>query len=528
MLGLTSFMLECGGNPIGLTQSEPCQPEYQKSRVLEHGLRFRGVLTIEKLEWLQPLAIKRLNKDIHLRHSGSRIKEGRRPPRDSETPPLEHLYLRPAAKRRIKVTIQGEKLFPFVYLKEKDVLNGLFMMSVDRRYEIVSMDVSTYTDSRKYFGRYRTLRILEDVVKIDRSIQRARGEPETPRDERTPEWFSDMYLKHLANPVMARQRRIVWTPDDSDIEEGTEGKMKNGREHVLRHVPGVEVRSLLAMHAVWIRNDQSNRTSNRVVDLDVWAAWVRRSQMIRIDAWKNGVKWGWFDEEDANGPLSEGELEDVEPVMKRRSKKKTKPKAPQRQARASASTSRAPVRIERPLFYPEEDEAVEQGNVYDPDFSPPSSAPASDWDSDDSRPSRPLTPLDPEIAKVVPAAIFYQPMLPDASFIWLCPVEDCDYRLSLLELNEEHYGHLTRECVRSFKKGRWQLSEQWVQRAFMQLVSKHYEDHLERVGVIMHERGKQTRLEWKSPKHHPPPLVRSRRPILRPDSDEEVKVEQPD
>ncbi|KAH9937701.1 uncharacterized protein B0H18DRAFT_867533 [Fomitopsis serialis] len=524
ILGLTSLMLECGGKPIGLNQSEKYQPEYQESRVSKHGVKFRGVLTIERLDWLQPLARKRLNKDIVLRHVTVSHKEGRRMPRAGETPPLEHLYLRNMPNRRIKVIIQGVKHLPALYLSQ-----------------ILSMDARTYADSRKvrvtvlpprcsshipstqYFGRFRTLRTLERIVKIDDKIKRARGEPQTPRDERTPDWFAKMYKKYLANPAMARQRRIVWNSDDSDVEEDTEGKLRRGREHVLRHVSTAEVRSLMATHAEWILGDQQLRKQNRMLDLDVWAKWVRTSKNARIHAWLDrdpakpdiGVKWGWFDDEDPNGPLSEDELEDEEPPERPRSKRKSKAKL----GRACAGRTGPP--------HPEEEEE-EGGNIYDPDFSPKSSAPASDWESDEPLPCRPGTPVSAAIARLIPSALYHPPVLPDSSFVWVCPVKGCDYELPLLELNEEHYRHLTLEDIQSFKEGRWTLSEQWVQRAFLQLVSKHYDDHMDGLGVVLHKHGNQTHLEWKNPRHHPPSPTRTRRPILRPDSDEEIKVEQQD
>lgn len=441
-------------------------------------------------------------------------------------------------------------------------------------FRLPSAPTSSLTHPQ-YLGRYRTLSILEQIIAIDKQHRSDHGEPERPREERTPHWFAQMYKKHLANTPGAQSRRIVWSSDDSDIADGTEGEMKPGRAHVLRHVPTAEVLSLLATHAEWILDEQRVRVSRtRILDVDVWADWVRTARRVRMDAYKAGVRWGWLDEITPNGPIDSGD-EDVameEPARARpRPKKKAKPKvrpiphslvsdnselhrfplqAPQRQARptASSSSSRAGTSTAQPLFLPESDDDLAQGNVYDPDFSPPSSAPASDWDSDSDSPT---DPVDPELVDRIPVALFYPPMLPDASFVWRCPVGGCDYDLRLLELTDVHYACLIPEDVEAFKRGGWRLGERWVQLAFMRLVSEHYSDHLDRLGIVMWKEGKQvsehrcrfsratvgsrceltlllkTRIAWKNPKAHPPSRQMTRRlPIVRPSSDEDIKAEE--
>lgn len=211
---------------------------------------------------------------------------------------------------------------------------------------MVTMDVSTYTESRKacsfastpttsltysqYLGRYRTLSILERLLEIDKHHRSARGLPELPRDERTPHWFAAMYKKYLANRAEARQRRVVWTVHDSDIREGTAGEMKFGREHVLRHVPTQEILSLLATHADWILEEQQARVSRtQFLDMDVWADWVRTARRVRIDAQKEGVCWGCLDETEPDGPhpRNDEDIEMEEPAPRRpRPRRKAKPK----------------------------------------------------------------------------------------------------------------------------------------------------------------------------------------------------------
>ena len=99
--------------------------------------------------------------------------------------------------------------------------------------------------------------------------------------------------------------------------------------------------------------------------------------------------------------------------------------------------------------------------------------------------------MDPEIRDRLSVAFFYPPTLPDASFVWRCPVGGCDYDLRLLELTDAHYSCLVREHVERFKRGGWRISEQWVQLAFMRLVSAHYKTHLDELGIVMWKEGKQ-------------------------------------
>lgn len=192
-----------------------------------------------------------------------------------------------------------------------------------------STPTSSLTHSQ-YLGRYRALSILEKILAIDKHNRSIRGEPERPREQRTPHWFAEMYKTHLANKLEARKRRIVWTSDDSDIAEGTEGEMRYGREHVLRHVPSTETLSLLATHADWILYEQQQRISRtRFLDMDVWAEWVRTARRVRIDARKGGVRWGCLDEAEPDGPYGheDEDIEMAEPAPARpRARKKAKPK----------------------------------------------------------------------------------------------------------------------------------------------------------------------------------------------------------
>ena len=105
---------------LSLTQSESTQPEYKEfeDRINEHGVRFRGVLTLDTLDWVQPAARKRINKDIRLRHVALHLaKSGDTGTRNLNSPTLEKIYQVSSPNRKIKIIVQCNKLLPALYLK---------------------------------------------------------------------------------------------------------------------------------------------------------------------------------------------------------------------------------------------------------------------------------------------------------------------------------------------------------------------------------------------------------------------------
>lgn len=103
-----------------LTQSETTQPEYKayEERIEKYGVRFRGVLTIETLDWLQHAAIKHISKDIHLRHVALHLKQrGDKGARSLNTPTLQKIYQSSGAfSQKVKIVIQCTKILPALYL----------------------------------------------------------------------------------------------------------------------------------------------------------------------------------------------------------------------------------------------------------------------------------------------------------------------------------------------------------------------------------------------------------------------------
>ncbi|GBE77954.1 hypothetical protein SCP_0108360 [Sparassis crispa] len=528
VLELENVMLECGGEPIGLTECEPCQPEYAVSRIRAYGVRFRGVLKVKKLTWLTPWARKVLEDDVRNRDVQSRISSGGVA---RSTLTLDNIYAR---RLTIKVVVQGVKNMPAIYLFSKLVPNGLLLTSRDRnrQYEVKTMDVSTYKPSRLHLHRYRTLKVMQQLIKLDK--QTNTDDPDgTPVIERTVFWFADLYLKHMAYAASASKQRFVYTSSDSDIEPDTNGQLKEGRQRTLRHLPRAEVLSLLATHAEWILADHSKR-KKKYLNQDAWAEWVVDVRRGRREARNADVRWGVMDDAQLPATLtpegSDADEDDIPAMPRRRGKAKKQKKqtqTPSSRTLSTASGSRSTTHHDVSRYG--KNTSINAPNpttlrTYDSDFSPESTPPASPSSSSASLPSRPSTPPNPEIMALLPIEFMYPPLLP-LHFRWVCPAADCRYMINLLDMSDENCKALSDEDVRKMKAGGWVIRDRWVRRCFKTMVSAHYDDHLDQMGIVMWQEKKQWKIGWKKPQHHPPWPPRRELPAT---SHKGVKIEEED
>ncbi|EED83933.1 predicted protein [Postia placenta Mad-698-R] len=475
VLGLHDFMLEFRGKPIGLTQSEAYQPEYRKESA--ERVRFRGVLEIKSPSWLTLVARKSIEEEIHRRDRVLAERGGRRVP--SKSPDLEWIYRQRGYNANvIKVLIQGMKYLPAVFLMSKEVPNGLRIHS--KHNQLIPLF--------QYLSRYRTLRLLSDLIKVHAQTLSSTGDRTAPREDRTAAWFADLYEEHMSRSYFARTRRLIYDSGDSDIEPRSGGKLKPGHEHILRHIPRAEVLSLLAANAKWVLEEQSARQGNtRFLDIEVWNTWVQESRAARRDAARQGAKWG----RDLVETSSDDSSEDERPPRMMRNKPKSKAST------GSKAVARRSPSISERMVVDNVDLSVLRS--YDPDFSPPSTPDASDSESEHSLPSRPSTPPNPSIYALIHPAFFNPPRLPTDDFTWVCPVDDCHYRIAMLNLTEGNCAKLDPDDAQRLKAGNWRFREIWVQGCFRWMVSCHFEDHLDKEGIVVGEDG---RPEWKNPRHH--------------------------
>ena len=70
-----------------------------------------------------------------------------------------------------------------------------------------------------------------------------------------------------------RQRPIYDSDSDSDVEPGTGGRLKAGREHSLRPVSEKEVLSLIGEHGQWVMDQVKHRKQGKWLDVKVWDRW---------------------------------------------------------------------------------------------------------------------------------------------------------------------------------------------------------------------------------------------------------------
>ncbi|OCH96147.1 hypothetical protein OBBRIDRAFT_800090 [Obba rivulosa] len=478
LLCLEDLQLECRGKPTGLTECEPCQPEYHKGP-LKHGdieVRFRGVLEIENFAWLTHDAREVLQNDLR-----------------SISPyhTLQSLYGKNGTMTGgsgIKVLVQGTKAMAALFLSSKLVPNGLILFSKDRNrcYEVSSMCIETYELSRVVY-----------MVALDKKMRRSKNLAATDVPLRTPDWFVQLYKSYLANDAtqVARTRRIMPPSSDSDTMPGTQDRLRNGRKRTLPHISTAEVMSLLTSQAEWLVSNQRKRIRDRFFNVDVWTEWLPSVKQARREAAQNGVTWGGFNpDEPDDGSGRSGEAEDINvPRPRRRVTKRKRPVGPPLQS-GSAKKRYARQR------YPSSDDMEDAyGRIYDPDFSPPSTPAASS--SEESLPSQASTPTDPALLAHIPSALMEPPPLP-TSYVWVCPLHHCSYRIDLKRLTNENGKGLLEHDKQRLSAGGWNLNEPWVHDCFLQMVSVHYRWHEEQLGIETTWEGNRPKLLWKNPERH--------------------------
>lgn len=133
------------------------------------------------------------------------------------------------------------------------------------------------------------MRTLKDLLKLDGECNH-HADNTTPMHLRTPAWFIDLYMKHMAQAGEARHWRPVFDAD-SDSDVGPNGRMRGNREHILRHVPRAEVCSLFAAHAEWVVGDLELGRA-QWLDLESWRAWINDIARTRKLAAREGISWG--------------------------------------------------------------------------------------------------------------------------------------------------------------------------------------------------------------------------------------------
>ncbi|KAI0639421.1 hypothetical protein C8Q77DRAFT_1081053 [Trametes polyzona] len=496
VVALRQFVLECGGVTTGLDECETCQPGYDKHRFSSTPTRFSGILEIQQLSWLTEEAAEHIQGQLRARDVRARSTDGSRA--SSSNLSLRELYAPSpgfqGAKFRVKVTIIGVKHLPAVYLLSVHVPYGLMIVSQaqKRRYAVETMHINTYRLSRLYLRRYRIMQVLKNLLKLDAACNH-HDDNKTPIEDRTPDWFIGLYMKHMAQPGIARRYRPVFD-QESDSDVGPDGRMLGNREHIVRHVSRAEVYSMFAEHAEWIVAQVAAMSTRRWLDLDSWQLWLVDIRSTRREADKEGVRWGISPGVDMHLDHNAGGENDptsrLQQRLGRKGKKKTKRGAQRPTSRTSTTNSSmqsadppsaGPSRMRTPSPYL--DDTVLR--TYDPDFSPVSTPPGSPSSaSSDGPPSRPVSPADPDLIALIPTEFLHPPQ-PSATFKWACG--HCGYTIDLLRLTDENLdlaGDLiSGDGRRRLKANAWSIRDAWACRAFAYMVDGHREKHFDELGL---------------------------------------------
>lgn len=145
----------------------------------------------------------------------------------------------------------------------------------------------------QYLSCYRLYHILSTILKLDADSNTTAAN-RTPLEQRTPDWYIDLYIKHLAYRGSQRQHRYPCSSSDEDIQRGTDGTMIAGCEHTLRHVSRAEVRSKIAEHAEWLIQITQEKRFDKLFDVDVWKGWLHKVRRWRQEAASAGRHFGTY------------------------------------------------------------------------------------------------------------------------------------------------------------------------------------------------------------------------------------------
>lgn len=457
ILSLKGLMLECRGKPTGLTELEPLNIESRPT----DPVRFRGVLEIGNLSWITAEGQKQLQDSI-------RRKWGKKNKGTAPCPSLSLIYKSPIARGdKVRVWIQGYKNMSAGYLTSDLVPMGLMLTTRDRNrhYEVLSMDIETYTRSELYLDRYRLLNTMTHIASQD---------PSVPPVKRDITFFVKGYFQHCAYPEHAKTQRLLCKARDKDLIDPAQGLLR--RPRLLRQVHRAEVYAAFAEHAEWIRDEQRARQKQRrIIDLDVWNAFIKDAKLQRVKASRHGVQWGvpagYYAsdaEEDQEDEEEEVEME-VNPPRQHSSSPEIQPEPSGRTKRSAPSA----LPLVRPNSRPRLSKPrPNHGDIYDSDFSQPSSPSSSASASSLSSP-------DPDILDSYPPWGLERARI-GADLIWTCP-QGCGFQLNMVEEGRMRGLFNTSRPSPNYARGELDIGK--LQALLEMLVHRHWMIHLDEKGL---------------------------------------------
>ncbi|KAI6004264.1 hypothetical protein EDD15DRAFT_2360562 [Pisolithus albus] len=469
-LFLYSFVLEHTGLVVGLDESEkPLEGQVEDHRKF----RFRGTLKIGDPDWLSDWGVKLVETELDLRWSEWTLREGVR-----RGPPLtlKELYdngqLKYSGSERgdsgddceLLLRIQGERGQPAVFMRADPAKDGLLWTSKDRfrQYEVLTMDVATYSFSENFFWRYRLLALMKEI---------------------NGSWTSTSRILLIRRGINIR--RVIYDSADSDMDE--ERTPRTPRQPLRVHKS--EILGVFAAHAEWLVTNEVARR-NKIFDVKVWDRFRKRVKKERREAARNGVVWGWpiGQEPLVEDPISSASSEEDEDNIVERNPVIGKP-TPLIQRKLEIARKKRLNTRRRIESSVSESESDVQGHAYASDFSGDSDSP---WEPEE------FPTADKEVLRLVP---WQFTIPPDATGRWQCPLPSCQYKIDLRHLTEENKRDVDDRIIRYLMRKEWQnvYMDDAVVRGFLQMVRNHYDSHLVEFGVKIVKEGSRERLERINP-----------------------------
>ncbi len=131
-------------------------------------------------------------------------------------------------------------------------------------YHVQSLDVLSYSKSRLFLSRFRTLRTLEDLVEADAKLHRSKQNTQKSRKE-------DWLVRAYGDLVQSDHERTQQTA--------------GGTARIARKVHRSEIKNLFARHATWLRAHIRER---KLLNVDFWDAFLEESQTRLDEAARSG------------------------------------------------------------------------------------------------------------------------------------------------------------------------------------------------------------------------------------------------
>ncbi|KZS86909.1 hypothetical protein SISNIDRAFT_491531 [Sistotremastrum niveocremeum HHB9708] len=406
---------------------------------------FKGSMLLQNEHWLSTLGWNMLKKDLEQQ--------------DRRSYSEEHFSRKFHAG--IKIFVIGRLHAQPQFLNSDHVENGLRFQARTpevaeisgykkdkwtRWYEVASLHLSTYKNSRKFLEKYHIQKFILDACKSDDA-------PPLKKD-RTMNWLVDTYLD-------------FW---DSAAEE------KKGRRPCRCDVFNFFARHCEDILVNWIAH--SSPLSHQV-----WKAFCEDVKTSKKMAAREKSSWGeiprpdWIPEEENQEDQDDDDTMSVE-----------LPEHPAHTYIPSYTSSHhaspsPPPRTPSPAQSP------------DPDPGPGPARSSSPTVAYNPR-AHSINPLD-----VLPKTFWEAPTVPDC-FVWRCLIvypdtnERCHYLVHLLKPTQKDLGYLAKEDQAFLQSKRWRLDDERLAEVFATLTSGHYREHMAEFGVAA-ERDARGRVSFK-------------------------------